>query len=141
MMLHTLAVDCHPRMLAFLPYRVMSCREVLVGKRANGNGEQFAMRTGVIPKRRPAGRAKMEIGFVAAVADMLVEFVFAAKRHRIRRKPRLRGKDRPAAFLAVIAMANRNADRFASASDGKLAAAAGGSAVACHFPPIPNPSP
>jgi hypothetical protein len=57
---------------------------------------------------------------------MAVEFVLAADRHSLRWKPRLHSKSRPAAFLAIIAMANRASDGLAGASGGKLAAAAGG---------------
>lgn len=127
-MLDTVAVDCHPRMLALLPYRVLRCGKVLVGKCAHSNGEHFAIRTGVIPERRAAVGAEMEVRAVAAVADMLINLMLAADRHRIRRKARLKSESRPAAFLAVIAMADRDADGLASAGGGKLATPAGGGA-------------
>ncbi len=118
-------------MLAFFPYRVMWRGKVSVSKSAYRDGEKVVMRAGVIPERRSTRRAEMETGAVGAVADMLIDFMFAADRHRLRRKPSLRRKSRAAAFLAIIAMAHRDADGFTSAGDGKLAAAAGG--CAGHF--------
>ena len=132
MMLDTVTVDGNPRVLAFLPYRVMRRGKVPVSKSACRDREQVAMRTGVIPERRPAGRAEMKIGFIAAVADMLIDLMLAADRHCIGRKTRLCGKGRPTSFLAIIAMADRDADRLASAGGGELAAAAGGGAGTNH---------
>lgn len=129
-----------PIMLAIFPYRVLRWREVLVGKAAHGNGEQVAKRPGMIPERRSAYRAEMETGRIAAVADMLIDLVLAADGHRVARKARLKSKSRAAAFLAVIAMADRHADRFAGAGNGKLSAAAGGD-PRLHDLCTPPPSP
>lgn len=137
-MFDTIAGDGDPRMFSLLPYRVMRRGKVSVSESAGRNGKKVVMRTGVIPKRRSAGRAEMKAGFVATVANMLIHFVLAANRHRIRCKPRLRSKGRSAALLAVIAMTHRDADGFASASGRELAAAAGGGASASHVFALPT---
>lgn len=105
--------------------------EVLVPKSTGWDREQVMVRAGVIPERRSAGRAEIATG-VAAVADMLIDFMFAGDRHCIRRKPRLHREDRPASLLEVIAMAGRSADRVAGAKGRELTAAAGGGAVVSH---------
>lgn len=86
----------------------------------------------MIPKRRSASWAEMETGAFAAVADMFIDIMLAPDRHRVRRKAGLKGEGRAAAFLAIIAMTDRDADRLAGASGGELAAAAGGGADISH---------
>jgi hypothetical protein len=117
-----------PRMFAPLPYGVNWRGKVAVRERAHWNGKEVVMRTGMIPERGRARRAEMKAGGIAAVADMHIDVVFTTNRHRVRRKPRLHRADRPAAPLAIIAMAHRHADGFSLAGRGKPAAAAGGGA-------------
>lgn len=127
-MLDVVTVNCYPRVHALFINRNRGCGKVLVGKIADGNGDEIKVRAGLKPERRTTGRAKMEIGGVAAVGDMLVAFCVAIDRYCVHRKACLCGKSRPIALLAIVAMANRNAHGFACACDGKLATATGGDA-------------
>ena len=70
------------------------CRrgEVLVRERADGDGVQRAIGQGVISQRAATYRAEMEIGCVAAIADMLIIPILTADCHRVGRKPRLHRK-------------------------------------------------
>jgi hypothetical protein len=79
----------------------------------------------MIPKRCPALRAEMKARRIAAIGEMFIDLVLALDRNGIDREPSLNRKGRPAAPLTIIAMANRNPGRLASANRGKLAAAAG----------------
>ena len=112
------ALDGHPRVLSPLPYRVNRRGKVLVRKRAYGNGKKCPMWKGMIPERGCTSRAEMEGGDIAAVADMFVDVVFAADGHRVGGKTRLCRKNRTAAFLAIIAMTDRNAHWLAGANGG-----------------------
>lgn len=114
--------------------------EVLVRKSTDRNGVKRVVGQGMIPERAATYLAEMEIGCVAAVSDVAVEFVLAADCHRVGRKPRLHRKGRATAFLAIITMADRDADGFAGAHGGKLAATAGGGAGVGHFPTKPKRS-
>ena len=137
-MLDCLAGDIDPAMLALLPYRIVRRRKVAIGKIAHRYGKEGVVRAGMIPKRASACRAEMEVGGLTAVTNMFVNAGLAAYRHRIRREARLKSKCRSAAFLAIIAMADRNPDRFAGAGNAELAAAAGGGAGG-HDLTTPNP--
>ena len=112
MMFDAVAIDVDPRVLAPLPYRVMRSGELPVCKSADRDGVKFGIGAGVIPERRSAGRAEMENRAVTTIADMLVYLILASNRHRVRRKPRLCGKGRATAPLAIIAMADRDAHRI-----------------------------
>lgn len=102
--------------------------EVLVRKSADGDCVKRTIGKGVIPQRAAADRAEMKVGHVATAAGVTVDLMLAADCHRISRKPRLHRKGRAAAFLAIIAMADRHADGVAGAGGRKLATAAGGGA-------------
>jgi hypothetical protein len=113
-------------MLAIHIDGVLRHGEVFVRKCADGDGIKRAIGQRMIPERRAASGAEMKVRAGPAAEDMGVDIMRAAGSHRLCRKARLHGKGRAAAFLAIIAMADRNADRLAGAGDRELAAAAGG---------------
>lgn len=92
------------------------------------------MRAVVEPEGRAAFAAEEKIRDIAAVACLLPRLRLALGVDAISRETDLRGKGAAAARLAVAAVADRDAGRFAGAGDAELAAAARGVADAVgHF--------